>query len=212
VVQTLDPRTTTTNLVPLVAPFDGVVIGRDMAVGEVVSPDDPKFEIADVRKVWLLLEVRKEDAALVRMGQTVVFRPDGHSGDVRGAVDWISTAVDEKTRTLQVRAQIENPTLPDDSTGQTSYLLRAHTYGTAQVLIREEEQVLVVPQTAVQYEGSKAFVFALEEHGFRRTEIDIGSTHGSCVEVTTGLEEGMVVATTGSHALKAQMQLLAASW
>src|SRR5262249_46783284 len=73
IVQTLDPRTTTASLVPLVAPFDGVVIGRNMAIGEVVSPDEPHFEIADIGKVWVVLEVRKEDANQVRLGQRVSF-------------------------------------------------------------------------------------------------------------------------------------------
>jgi RND family efflux transporter MFP subunit len=212
IVATLDPRTTTTNLVPLWAAFDGVVIGREMAVGEKVSPDQPNFEIADVRKVWLLLEVRKEDAAQLKIGQPVIFRPDGHEGEVRGAIDWISTAVDEKTRTLQVRAQVENLAAHDGATGQTSYLLRAHTYGTGEVLIREEQAAVVVPQSAVNYDGASAFVFVLEKGAFRRAEIEVGAKQEGQVEVMSGLTEGMMIATAGSHALKAQFQLVAAAW
>jgi cobalt-zinc-cadmium efflux system membrane fusion protein len=211
IVESLDPRTTTANLVPLLAPFDGVVIGRDMAVGEVVSPDQPEFEIADVRKVWVLLEVRKEDATQLRIGQTVVFRPDGHDGEVRGPIDWISTAVDEKTRTLQVRAQVENPASLDPTTGQTSYLLRAHTYGTGRVIIRDEQAALVVPQSAVHFDGASPFVFVYETGTFRRAAIEIGSQEKGQIEVRIGLDEGMTVATAGSHALKAQMQLVAAT-
>ena len=110
-VATLDPAKTTDNLLPIIAPFDGVVIGREITLGETVSPNDSHFVIADVSRMWVTLEVRKEDASAVRLGQEVQFQADGVAGTVLGAVDWISTAVNEQSRTLQVRAEVANPLL-----------------------------------------------------------------------------------------------------
>jgi membrane fusion protein, heavy metal efflux system len=210
IVSTLDPRTTTANLVPLLAPFDGVVIGRDMAIGEVVSPEQPRFEVADIRKVWVLLEVRKEDAGELRLGQRVAFTPDGHDGEVHGNIDWISTAMDEKTRTLQVRAEVANPVYLDPATGQSSYALRAHTYGTGRIAIRDPQDALAIPADAVQLDRGRHFVFVREDGRFRRAAVEIGSHQKDCVEIVSGLDEGMMIATAGSHVLKAEMQLVAA--
>jgi membrane fusion protein, heavy metal efflux system len=211
IVASLDPRTTTANLLPLVAPFDGVVIGRGMAMGEVVHPNQPHFEIADIRKLWVVLEVRKEDANQVRLGQPVCFSPDGYDGQIRGVIDWVSTAVDEKTRTLQVRAEVDNPAGADSTEAHRCYLLRAHTYGAGRVTIRDTPDALVVPAEAVQIEAGAAHVYVRDGSRFRRVPVQIGARDDRYVEITSGLEEGMVVATAGSHVLKAHMQLLAAT-
>src|SRR5207248_3183194 len=111
--RTLDMEKTSANLIPLLAPFDGVVIGRDMVKGEVVNSNTmhPQFTVADTRQVWILLDVRQEDTGQLAKGQEVVFRVDG-TGDVAatGRVNWISTEVEEKTRTVRVRAEVYNPT------------------------------------------------------------------------------------------------------
>jgi cobalt-zinc-cadmium efflux system membrane fusion protein len=211
IVSMLDARTTTANLLPLVAPFDGVVIGRNLAIGELVSPDMPHFEVADIRKVWVLLDIRKEDANQVRLGQSISFKPDGYDGEVAGVIDWISTAMDEKTRTLQVRAEVENPVLHVAADDQPTYLLRAHTYGAGRILIRDSQAALVVPAEAVQLEKGKNYIFVRERGCFVRKAVELGSTEAGLVEIRSGLSGGMTVATTGSHVLKAQMQIAAAA-
>jgi cobalt-zinc-cadmium efflux system membrane fusion protein len=47
-LESLDPARVTSNLLPLYAPFDGIVIGRDAVVGEIIAPAAPIFEVADV--------------------------------------------------------------------------------------------------------------------------------------------------------------------
>jgi RND family efflux transporter MFP subunit len=209
VVSTLDRHTTTANLLPLVAPFDGVVIGRNLAIGELVSPEQPHFEIADIRKVWVILDVRKEDANQVRLGQTIAFKPDGQDDEVAGVIDWISTAMDEKTRTLQVRAEVENPLSAEDAERQSTYLLRAHTYGTGRILVRDTPEALVVPMEAVQLDQGRNHVFVRDHNRFVRTAVELGTKEGNFVEVRSGLSAGKMVATSGSHVLKAQMQIVA---
>ena len=96
----------TSNLLPLYAPFDGVVVGREAVVGEVIEAAKPIFEVADVSTMVLLLNVSKEDADKVAIGQPVRFRPDGSQEEFTSRITWISTEVNEATRTLQVRAEI----------------------------------------------------------------------------------------------------------
>jgi cobalt-zinc-cadmium efflux system membrane fusion protein len=211
IVSRLERHATTANLLPLVSPFDGVVIGRNMAIGELVSPQEPHFEIADIRKVWVMLDVRKEDANQVRLGQTIAFKPDGYEGDVAGVIDWISTAMDEKTRTLQVRAEVENPLSEESGEKQPTYLLRAHTYGTGRILVRDADNAVAVPVESVQLDHGKQYVFVRDKGRFVRTAVELGSNEGNQVEVRSGLSAGMTIATTGSHVLKAQMQIVAAT-
>lgn len=210
VVATLDPTKTTDNLVPLIAPFDGVVIGREITLGETVSPNDSHFVIADVSRMWVTLEVRKEDANLVRMGQEVQFQADGVPGKLTGIIDWISTEVNEETRTLQVRAEVPNAIVAEDATSNREQrMLRANTFGTGAIVVRRDPVAVVVPNDAVHYDGQEHFVFVREDGQFRRQVIVPGVVAGRVTEVRSGLEEGATIAAVGSHLIKSEMSLVA---
>lgn len=207
----LDPKTATANLIPLFAPFDGVLIGHEICMGEAVSVDAPFLEMADIRQMWVMLEIRKEFTGQIQIGQPVRFDADGVAGAVAGKIDWISSEVDPKTRTLRARAQVVNPMvkMDDDMEGER-LLLRANSYGTGKIRIRDSMTALVVPREAVQFTGSTSFVFVKETSGFKRVDVEIGVVLEDQVEVLKGLKEGDVVATTGSHVLKAEMQIASA--
>ena len=214
VVAGLDLHTTTTNLLPICAPFDGIVIGREMTVGEVVAPSESHFEIADTRRMWIVLEVRKEDANLVRIGQRIQFTPDGMAGEISANVDWISTEVDSETRTLQVRAEVDNPVLPitTSTTGtpvSEQRLLRAQAFGMGEILVREEDWALTVPNDAVHWERGHHVVYAYDGERFSQIKIVSGVRERHWTEIRSGLKDDMVVATEGSHVIKAELQIVA---
>lgn len=77
-LKTLDPDLTSTNLLPVVAPFAGVVVERDVVPGAVVDPARTLFVVADVSRLWAVADVRAEDADQVVVGQALTFRADGH--------------------------------------------------------------------------------------------------------------------------------------
>src|SRR5262249_55485227 len=82
VARTLDPAMASDNLIPLKAPFDGEVVGRDMVQGELVGPTKPiQFTVADLHKMWILLDVREEDRDRVHLGQEVAFQVDGSAAE-----------------------------------------------------------------------------------------------------------------------------------
>ncbi len=207
---TLDPRSTTGNLIPVVAPFHGVVIGRATSIGELVSPEDSQFVVADTSRMWLMLDIRKEDVGYVRIGQRLSFEADGVSGTVQGIIDWISTEMDEKTRTLTVRAVVNNPLIDEQRSGQTQRMLRAHTFGTGHIVVRERPDALAVPNEAVQFDGQRHYVFVREGEIFRRRNVRPGVVKDGWTEILSGLAAREQVATVGAHVLKAELLIVSA--
>ena len=203
----LDRATTTVSLIPLVAPFDGVVIGHDISLGEVVSPSAEQFVVADISRMWILLDVRREDAANVMLGQEVVFTTDGGHIDIPSTISWISTEVDEKTRTVSVRAEVDNPLIPEShSRGQERRRLLANGFGTGRIRVRQVPHATLVPSDAVQWEGKRWIVFVpVDQTTFEARPVDLGISRRGVVEVLSGLEPGERVATTGSHLLKSEI-------
>ncbi|MEI8368601.1 MAG: efflux RND transporter periplasmic adaptor subunit [Planctomycetia bacterium] len=203
----LNDDVVTSNLLPLAAPFDGIVVGRDAVVGEVVEAAKPIFEVADVSRMILALKVDKEDAGKVAIGQPVRFRPDGSDEEYFSRITWISTEVDQATRTLQVRAVVDNiQTLP----AATQAGLRAHTFGSGKIEIDRRGTAIVVPSQSVQWDGSRWVVFVpTGDAAFTACEVQPGVREGNVVEIVGDPSGGVLerVVGAGSHVLKSQVLL-----
>jgi cobalt-zinc-cadmium efflux system membrane fusion protein len=194
--QGVDPETLTANLLPLTAPFDGQVVSRRAAPGEVVSPSQPQFVVADVHRIHIDLDVHPEDMAHVRVGQAVTFELENQQGAVaRGQVSHISPEVNEKSRNVVVHAEAPNPDAK----------LRPHAFGTGRILISEQPRAVVVPTEAVQSDGRSSFVFVrVSDVGFQSRPVEPGLREGGYTEVH-GVQPGEAVVTAGSHALKSEL-------
>ena len=200
IADTFDPLTTTGNLVAVAAPQDGVVAVRDVVPGEHVDPQKTLFVIVDPRQMWLLLDIRLEDAAAVSLGKPIRFRHDGAREEAIGRVEWISTEADHKTRTVKVRAVFAND-------GK----LRANTFGTGRIILREEPKAIVVPSESVHWEGDCFVVFVQDRNYakegptkvFHTRVVRVGMRDEKMTEIIAGLLPGEVVASTGSEILRA---------
>ena len=143
------------------------------------------------------MDVPQPLSSRILLGARVLFRPDRGQGEpVPGHVDWISTAVDDVTRTLQARAIVDNP----------DGALRANTFGKAQIVIRPTAKVIAVPSAAVQWEGCCHVVFVrLADTVFQTRKVRIGASDAAYTEVLAGVLPGEVVVTVASHVLVAEI-------
>jgi membrane fusion protein, heavy metal efflux system len=221
IVGGLKAKNTTANLMPVIASRDGTVTAAKVTLGEMAEPGKPLFVVADTSEMWLMLKVRIEDVQYLRVrdaktnfpGQSVKFRPDGSNKSVEGKLVWKSTDVDDKTRTVQFRAELPNA---DGS-------LLANTFGTGQIVIRAEaktqkddpaeKDAIVVPTEAVHWEGDCQIVFVrdknfLDPNGlkvFQVRTVRPGVINGPYTEILAGVLPGEVVATRNSASLRAEL-------
>jgi cobalt-zinc-cadmium efflux system membrane fusion protein len=202
----VDSERVSSNLLPLRAPFDGVVIGRDVVVGEIADPSRSIFEIVDLSAMWIVLNVAKEDAARLEIGQRVTFRPDGDEREYVSELSWISTEVDETTRTLQVRAEVKI----GQSAASTERLagLRANAFGRGAIQVDVRHEAQVVPVESLQAIGDEWVVFVPKgATTFEVRRVGRGLESGGTVELLGDLAGITHVVGPGSHVLKSQLLL-----
>lgn len=200
----IDSQTVTSNLLPVRSPIEGVVVERSVAPGEVVDPARILFQVADVRQMWLTLNVPLENMNQLAIGQRVHFHADGSREMVVGKLDWISTSADRMTRMVQVRAVLDN------ADGR----LRSETFGTGEIILRSESDAIVIPTNASHWEGCCQVVFVRDKNFFDSPEsakvfhvrsVRLGAVSGNRTEVLSGVLPGEVIATAGSDVLRAQL-------
>jgi cobalt-zinc-cadmium efflux system membrane fusion protein len=185
------------SLLELLAPFDGTVVERAATVGEVVDTTKPLLAIADTSHMWAMLDLSQGQIQDVQVGQPVVLTIDGLRGETfAGRLAAIQNEVDPRTRTIKARAEIDNE----------RGLLRANSFGRAEISIRHGEEALLVPKSAVQWDGCCNVVFVREsETRFRPRKVRLGVDPADVYEVLDGLDGSETVVTQGSFLLKTEV-------
>lgn len=196
-VQAVGDRGDTSPLLPLAAPFGGVVVEASAVPGETATPERPIFAIADMARMWIAIDVHEADLPRVQTGQKVSFTVDGLPGQrFPGQVAAIGGEVDDRTRTCHVYADVKN----------VQGLLRAHMFGKAEIRVKPAEPKTLVPKAAVQHDGDCYLVFVrTSKDTYKARKIGIGAVYEGGYEVLEGIAAGETVVTTGSFLLKTEV-------
>ena len=178
----------------IVAPMDGVILSRDVEIGDAVSSILVLGSTAtlvmtegDVNEVYVDGKVDEADIAHVYMGQPARIKVESfRDRTFNGKVTKISPMGVEKDNvtTFEVRVSINNPG------GELKALMTAN----AEILLDEHKGVLTVPENAVVYDNQKNASVQIpdksQKDGARKVPVTVGLSNGSVTEVISGLKEG----------------------
>jgi membrane fusion protein (multidrug efflux system) len=175
----------------LVAPFGGVLGFRQVSAGAYVSPGQPVATLIDDSQMRLEFGVPSIYMKDLRVGLSVEATTADIPGRVfTGQLTSIDNAIDPVTLSVKVRA-----TLPNGDGA-----LRAGTSMNV-TLKSKPRQALSVPEISVIAEGSKTFVFVVDQSRqpatVAKTEVMLGLRERGLVEVVSGLQTGDLVVTDG---------------
>ncbi|MFT7669207.1 MAG: Cu(I)/Ag(I) efflux system membrane fusion protein [Planctomycetota bacterium] len=96
-------------LITILAPIGGVVVHKNALEGMYVEEGTRIYTIADLSKVWVQLDAYESDLAWIRYGQDVEFRMEAYPGETfHGRVAFIDPTLDDRTRTVKVRLNVDN--------------------------------------------------------------------------------------------------------
>ncbi len=182
-------------MVPVLAPEPGIVIERLVNQGELVDPSKPLFTIGNFSNVWIKADVYEKDLSKVKVGQPIELELDSFPGEkFLGRLDYVADSINPDTRTLSVRAQVDNP----------GWKLKPQMFARMRILVGEMK-VLTVPKSAVQDAGDNKVVYEPLAGGkFREIKVKLGSESGDYVEVLGGLRRGEKIVTEGSFDLRSE--------
>jgi Cu(I)/Ag(I) efflux system membrane fusion protein len=200
-IDSLDQRGTVTRTLLLRAPRSGEIVEKDVIEGQSVQAGQNLFLIADRSVVWADLAVFEQDAPAVRVGMPTTIRVDAvPDRTFRGRVTFIYPQLDERTRTLTARVEVDNPGLA----------LQPGMYATAE-LVPGGRRALSVPLAAVLPTGTRDIVFVNRGDGrFLPREVRVGVRGDSLIEIVQGLKPGDEVVASATYLLDSESNLAAA--
>ena len=109
-IDQLEESKTPSDQLTLYSPFSGVVVKKNGIEGMYVQTGSPIYTIADLSKVWIILDAYESDLALLQYGQAVAISTETYPGETfTGTVTFIDPIIDETTRTAKVRINMPNP-------------------------------------------------------------------------------------------------------
>lgn len=180
-------------VLPVRAPFDGVVLELSGRAGSGVTPLSPLFRIGDLSTLWLEINLPQPYVRHVQEGMTVVVQA-GSNPSAR--VVAIGGAVDPDTQMVTVRAEV----IAED------HGLRPGQFVTAQMIGEAAEDVAggvwSIPAGSVVQAGPGHFVFVRTESGFQAAPVRHVGTDGDHVLVAAGFGADARLASNGVSALK----------
>lgn len=182
----------------LESPISGVLQKRNAVPGQTIGSQETPYHVVNTESVWVNIDAYEQDIPYLKAGQAVTIRvrslPDR---TFEGQVIWVSKQLDPKTRTLPVRAVVQNQ----------EGLLKSAMYAQAAIQTKGQKQNALVPVDAVQtiHKESAVFVPAREDGAYRVVSVKTGDENEGMVEIISGLQPGEKVVTNGAFDLKSIM-------
>jgi len=194
-----------TDHITLTAQMSGIVIKKNVNEGMYVKTGSPIYTLADLDRVWVILEAYESDLHGLRLKQQVQFSVESYPGTIfQGQVSYIDPLVNQKSRTIRVRLNVDNR----DARLKPGMFVRASA---ADMTITDASKLpLLIPASAPLVTGKRALVYVQVPHKsgiYIGREIVLGPRVGDYYEVKSGLKEGELVVTRGNFKIDSAIQI-----
>lgn len=173
------------------APFSGVIGLNDISLGAYLSAATEVATLDSTGTMELSFAVSEKFLGQISLGQRVQANSPAYPDErFTGELIELGTRINELSRTLPVRALIENP----------DGKLRPGQFMAANLTLRQRE-ALIIPEQAVMIRGDETYVFVALDGSAKRVSVELGSRSPGIVEVVSGLALEDQVIITGQDRL-----------
>lgn len=184
------------------APFAGRLGIRQVDIGQYLAAGTEIVTLQQLNPLFVDFYLPQQALSQISVGQAVTIGVDAFPNEsFPGTITAINSAVDTTTRTIQVRATIQNDKL----------LLLPGMFATVDIAVGQSRQLVTLPQTAITYNSYGDTVFIVN-HGkdsqgkdqliANQVFVTLGDTRGDQVAILSGVSPGDQIVTAGQLKIK----------
>jgi cobalt-zinc-cadmium efflux system membrane fusion protein len=181
---------------PVKSPINGIVIERNVVIGQSIDETATAFTVISLKDVWADGQIYEKDITKFTGHDSVTFKASASHGETyAGKVIYIGQTIDEQTRTITIRAEFDN----------ANGALKPQMFGELIIPVAKSE-ALVVPAEAIVKIENKDYLFVYKDSGtFEKVAVEVGQTQNESVEIRNGIKSGDAVVVKGASYLKAEL-------
>lgn len=182
----------------LSSPIGGHIVERHISPGQSVDSNVVGYKVADLDHLWIELSVFERDLASVHVDDDVDVSPlaEPHL-KIAGRVAHVGEVISPTTRSTEVRVTVDFP---------KHHLRVGQSVHATITSSAAEREALLVPDTSIIYVDGKPTVFVADDDTrVHAVQVRLGARNRTHQEITDGLHEGQLVASSGVFALKSEL-------
>ncbi len=182
---------------PVKSPISGVIVERNVVIGQLIEATTTAFKIVDLNSVWVDGQMYEKDAGKINGAEAADFLASSYPGEpFRGKVTFVGQVIDEKTRTITVRAEF----------GNVSGRLKPQMFGELKIPGEKNSSAILVPAEAlVKIDNDDCLFIQKEDSTFEKTPVTICCAQNELVEITKGVKNGDKIVVKGAFYLKSEL-------
>ncbi|HTG02224.1 MAG TPA: efflux RND transporter periplasmic adaptor subunit [Nitrospirota bacterium] len=183
------------------APGGGIIIARNIYLGQRMERGSELFRIADLSRVWVLADVYENEGAYFRPGNSARVVLANQNKIFKARVSDVLPQFDAISRTLKLRLEVDNPDL----------VLRPDMFVDVELPVTFP-RAITVPVDAVRYSGLRKTVYIDRGNGlFEPRAVETGWQFGNRVEIVRGLTAGERIVVSGNFLIDSESRMKAAA-
>lgn len=179
----------------VISRFDGIIISRSINVGQIVNPQDTLFQVADLSKLWAVALIPEQQSSFIQKDEVVTIEiPALDNKKIETKIIFEDSIVDPQTRTVMVRAELDNPNLLLKPDMLTSMHIRS-----------KKISRIAIPISSLVRENDRTHVFVQNTpQTFRLREVELGTKDGKLITVLGGIAQGETIVSDGAFHLNSE--------
>ncbi len=179
------------------APFTGLLGIRQVDLGEYLAPGSKIVPLRALDPIYVDYALPERYFATLTVRQSVEIQVQAYPGQsFNGQIEALNAGIDPGTRSIQVRATLDNPSLS----------LRPGMFAQVRTVLPERKGLLTLPQTSITYNPYGDSVFVIEENDgklvVQRRQVKTGEVRDGRIEIVAGLTLGERVVSAGQVKLR----------
>ena len=175
------------------APFSGILGLRQVSPGAYVKAGSDIVRLENVSSIKVDFRIPENYLSKIRPNQDISVKLDAYPNEeFKGRVYAIEPVVDERTRTIAMRARIPNK----------GSKLKPGMFVRVAVTLDSRANAVVVPEQAIWPQGKDSFVYRVVDGKAALTKVDIGNRVPGTVEILKGLAANDIVITDGQMKIR----------
>lgn len=181
---------------PVKSPINGIVVERNVVIGQSIGEATNAFTVVNLSNVWADGQIYEKDMSIINGKVPVEFKTSvSFSESFNGKVIYIGQTIDEKTRTITIRAEFDN----------RDGKLKPQMFGELIVPVAKTEALVVPAEALAKIENAEYLFVKKDNETFEKVLVAPGQIQNELVEIKSGIKSGDIVVVKGSSYLKAEM-------